>query len=223
MMQRVAGRTYGGPVTAGESRDKIELVATMLLAIATVATAWSGYQSTRWNGEQAKAGGRSTALRIESAKAGGLANAQTEIDVATFTQWVDAYGLRKTELADFYFKRLRPEFKPAVNAWIATRPLKNPSAPPTPFAMPEYKLAAREQANRLEAQADVFSASVLRNIQRASNYVLAVVLFASALFFAGVSTKLKAQRLRVALLCVGCTVFLVTAIWIATSPVSVSV
>jgi hypothetical protein len=208
-------------VTAG--RDRVELVATVLLAIATVATAWSGYQSTRWNGEQAKAGGRSNALRIESAKAAGLANAQTEVDVATFTQWVNAYSLKQTKLADFYFKRFRKEFTPAVDAWVATRPLKNPAAPETPFAMPQYRLAARAASERLEAQADGFAAQVLRNIQRASNYVLAVVLFASALFFAGMSTKLTTPRLRVVMLAIGCTVFLLTAIWIASSPVSISV
>ena len=195
----------------------------MLLAVATVATAWSGYQSTRWNGEQAKAGGRANALRIESAKAAGLANTQTEIDVASFTQWVNAYTLQQADLADFYFKRFRPEFRPAVNAWLATRPLKNPAAPPTPFAMPQYKLAARAEADRLEAQAGAFAAAVGRNIQRASNYVLGVVLFASALFFAGMSTKLTAPRLRVAMLCIGCAIFLFTAVWIATSPVSLEV
>jgi len=206
-----------------ERRDKIELVAVVLLAIATVATAWSGYQSTRWNGEQAKAAGRSNALRIESAKAGGLANSQTQIDVASFTQWVNAYSLKQTELADFYFKRFRPEFKPAVAAWIATRPLKNADAPPTPFAMPQYKLAARAQSERLEAQSNMLAGRVLINIQRASNYVLAVVLFASALFFAGMSTKLTAPKLRVAMLTIGCVLFLGTAVWIVTSPVSVSV
>jgi hypothetical protein len=210
-------------VSAGGGRDRVELGATLLLAIATVATAWSGYQSTRWNGEQAKAGGRSNALRIESAKAAGLANAQTQIDVATFTQWVDAYSLKREQLADFYFKRFRTEFKPAVNAWIATRPLKHPDAPPTPFAMPQYKPQARTAAARLERQAEVFAGKVRQDIQRASNYVLGVVLFASALFFAGMSTKLTAPRLRVAMLALGCTVFLLTAVWIATSPVSVSV
>jgi hypothetical protein len=205
------------------SRDRVELVATVLLAVATVATAWSGYQSTRWNGEQAVAGGRANALRIESARAAGLANAQTEIDVATFTQWVDAYTLDHRDLADFYFKRFREEFKPAVDAWIATRPLKSADAPPTPFAMPEYKLQARADADRLEAQAEVFAGLVRRNIQRASNYVLAVVLFASALFFAGMSTKLRSPRLRVAMLVIGCAVFLSTAVWIATSPVSITV
>jgi hypothetical protein len=208
---------------AGGHRDRLELVATVLLALATVATAWSGYQSTRWNGEQVKAGARANALRIASAKAAGLANTQTEIDVATFTQWVNAYAQRQTELADFYFKRFRIEFRPAVDAWVATRPLKNPKAPLTPFAMPQYKLESRAEADRLDAQAEVFSAQVRRNIQRSSNYVLGVVLFASALFFAGMSTKLTSPRLRVATLSIGCAVFLLTALWITTFPVSVTV
>jgi hypothetical protein len=209
--------------TVAAGRNRVELVATVLLAAATVATAWSGYQSTRWNGEQTKAGGRANALRIESAKAAGLANTQTEVDVATFTQWVNAYTLRQAQLADFYFARFREEFKPAVGAWVATRPLRNADAPPTPFAMPEYELAASAEAERLEAEAEVFSGQVRRNIQRASNYVLGVVLFASALFFAGMSTKLTAPRLRVAMLSIGCAVFLFTAVWIATSPISITV
>jgi streptomycin 6-kinase len=89
--------------------------------------------------------------------------------------------------------------------------------------MPQYKPQARTAAARLERQAEVFAGKVRQDIQRASNYVLGVVLFASALFFAGMSTKLTAPRLRVAMLALGCTVFLLTAVWIATSPVSVSV
>lgn len=37
------------------------------------------------------------------------------------------------------------------------------------------------------------------------------------------STNLTAPKLRVAMLTIGCVVFLVTAVWIGTSPVSVSV
>ena len=210
-------------VVRGPGTSRLELFATVLLAAATVATAWSGYQSTRWNGEQSKAVSRSNALRIESGKSAALANSQTEIDVATFTQWVNAYARKETVLADFYFKRFRAEFKPAVEAWIATRPLKNAGAPLTPFAMPEYKLAARTEADRLQAEAELFTARSRQYIQRASNYILGVVLFASALFFAGMSTKLTSPRLRVALLAIGCVVFLGTAIWIATSPVTVAV
>jgi Na+-translocating ferredoxin:NAD+ oxidoreductase RnfD subunit len=208
---------------AGRGRIGIELVATVLLAAATVATAWSGYQSTRWNGEQTKAAARANALRIESAKAAAVANSQTEIDVASFTQWVNAYAQKQTQLADFYFKRFRKEFRPAVDAWVATRPLKNPKAPLTPFAMPQYHLEARAEAERLDAEAELYAAQARRNIQRASNYVLGVVLFASALFFAGMSAKLTSPRLRIAMLSIGCAVFLLTALWIATSPVSVTV
>jgi hypothetical protein len=210
-------------MSTGGGRDRLELVAAVLLAIATVATAWSGYQSTRWNGEHSKAAARTNALRIDSTKAAGLANTQTEVDVATFTQWINAYAQRQTRLTNFYFERFRKEFRPAVEAWVATRPLRNPKAPLTPFAMPQYKLAARAEAERLDAEAEVSAADARRDIQRASNYVLGVVLFASALFFAGISTKLASPRIRVAMLVLGCVVFLVTAIWLATSPVSLSV
>ena len=176
--------------------QRIEVLATVLLAVAAVATAWSGYQATRWNGEQAKASSKTNAIRIDAARAQGLSQAQTQVDVATFTQWVDAYAHKETLLADFYFKRFRKEFRPAVVAWLATRPLKNPKAPLTPFAMPQYKLAAAAEADRLDAEAEVSAATVRRNIQRASNYILGVVLFSVALFFAGMSTKLKAARLR---------------------------
>lgn len=204
-------------------KDRVEVASTVLLACAAVATAWSSYQATRWNGEQTRASSRTNAIRIEAARAQGLAQFQTQVDVATFTQWVDAYAREETELADFYFKRFRTEFKPAVEAWLATRPLRNPDAPLTPFAMPQYRLAATAEAERLDAEAEVSSATVRRNIQRASNYVLGVVLFAVSLFFAGMSTKLQTPRLRTTLLVIGCVVLLGTLAWIATFPVSVAV
>ncbi len=204
-------------------RDHVEVIATVLLAVSAVATAWSGYQATRWNGEQAKASSRTNAIRIDAARAQGLAEAQTQIDVATFIQWVDAFAQKETELQDFYFKRFRAEFKPSVMAWLATKPLENPDAPLTPFAMPQYKLAATAEAKRLDAEAELSAATVRRNIQRSSNYVLGVVLFSVALFFAGTSTKLTDPRLRMVAVGIGCVVFLGTLVWIATSPVSVSV
>ncbi len=214
---------------AGETVDErprhqwVELIATALLAVAAVATAWSSYQANRWNGEQVKASARTNAIRIEAARAADLANAQTEVDVATYMQWVDAHARDETELTDFYVKRFRKEFKPAFDAWLATDPLENEGAPLTPFAMPEYRLAATEEAQRLDAQAEESAATVRRNIQRSNNYVLAVVLFAVALFFAGMSTKLSSPGPRKAMLVLGCVVFLGTVAWIATFPVSVSV
>lgn len=207
----------------GPSVVRFEVVATVLLALATVATAWSGYQASRWNGEQAKAAARASALRIESSKADALANTQTQVDALTFTQWVDAFVLGEEDLAAFYERRFRAEFKPAVAAWEATEPMTNESAPLTPFAMPEYRLAARAEARRLDAEAELLAATARTNIQRSTNYVLGVVLFAAALFFAGISTKLSTPRLRGVLLGFGVVVFLATVAWLATFPVSISV
>jgi hypothetical protein len=204
-------------------RDWMEIGATVLLALAAVATAWSSYQAARWNGEQAKASSAANKARIEAARTSGLANAQTQVDVATFSQWVDAYARKESFLADFYFKRFRKEFRPAVQAWLATKPLRNPDAPLTPFAMPEYRLAATAEAARLDQKAEDLAAQVRRNIQRSTNYVLGVVLFAVALFFAGMSTKLTGPGPRKALLLIGCIVFTGAAAWIAASPVSIAI
>jgi hypothetical protein len=200
-----------------------ELAATVLLALAAVATAWAAYQSARWHGEQARAQSASVAARVESTRTANVANRQTQIDVALFTQWVDAYARAETELADFYRRRFRPEFRPAFEAWVETRPRTNRTAPLSPFAMPQYGLAATAQADRLEAQAGAASERVADFIQRADNYSLAVVLFAASLFFAGISTRLHSPTTRMVLLGLGYAVFLSSLIWIATFPVSLSV
>ena len=213
-----------GAVQAEERRrSRVEVAATIVLAVAAVATAWASYQATRWNGEQAKASARANALRFEANREANLADFQTDIDVQTFIQWVDATVAEKPGLADFYRQRFRPEFKPAVDAWLGTNPLSDPGAPPTPFAMPEYQLAAEEKAKRLDSQAEEMSAAVRVNVQRAANYVLAVVLFAVSLFFAGMSTKLSGVGPSTVMVTIGCVLFVATAVWVATFPISLAI
>jgi hypothetical protein len=136
---------------------------------------------------------------------------------------VDAFAQDQVELADFYRERFRDEFEPAFEAWVATKPRQNPDAPPSPFAMPEYRLAAATKADELEEDAAEYGREVQRNIERADSYMLAVVLFAIALFFAALSTKLKSRDMRITLLVLGYVLFVGTAIWLATQPVNVSV
>lgn len=202
---------------------RLEIVSTVLLALATVATAWAGYQASRWHGEQAEAQMRATAARLESTRASGVANRQTQIDVAVFIQWVDAYARNETKLARFYEERFQDRFKPAFDAWIASKPLQNPAAPLTPFAMPEYRLASVAEADRLEAEATAASEEAREDIDRAENYVLCVVLFAASLFFAGISTKLKTRTAEAAVLGLACLLFLGTVVWLATFPVDFAV
>jgi hypothetical protein len=209
--------------TASRGRNWQELVVTILLVVAALGTSWSSYQATRWNGEQAKAASRTNAIRIQAARVQSLAQAQTQVDVATFIAWANADRRGQTALADFYVARFRDEFTHAFDAWSATRPLDNPDAPATPFAMDEYQLAAQHEADDLDAQAEASAAEVRLDIQRSSNYVLTVVLYAIVLFFAGVSTRIVNRRLRWVLTGAGSLVLLSALAWIATFPISLQV
>lgn len=140
------------------------------------------------------------------------------MDVLTFTQWANAYAEGDKRLTDFYSQRFRDEFKPAVKAWVATAPLKNDDAPPTPFVLPEYELAKNAEADALVADAEASTADAREANQRSDNYVLAVVLFAAALFFAGISTKLSVPRNRTGVLALGYVLFLGTVAWLVTFP-----
>jgi hypothetical protein len=46
----VAGRGGGGPPAS-----RVEVMATVILTLAAVATAWSAYQASRWHGEHPSA------------------------------------------------------------------------------------------------------------------------------------------------------------------------
>jgi hypothetical protein len=145
-----------------------------------------------------------------------------QIDVATFVQWVNARQEQRTRLADFYRARFRNEFKPAFAAWLAAKPFDSAGAPSTPFAMPQYRLNATALADRQERRAAAGSERAKDANRRADDYMLAVVLFASALFFAGISTKLDSLDVRRAVLGLGWVLFLGTAVWLVTLPIQLT-
>lgn len=187
------------PPAPSDSSRTVEMISAFVLSLATVLAAWSAFQSAKWSGEQSIRFSQAAALRTESVRASTTAGQQTQIDVAVFSQWVNAYAAKETQLADFYFKRFRAEFKPAVNAWLATRPLQNPSAPASPFSMPQYKLSATVKADDLRRSAEERTSLALRANQNSDNYVLLTVLFASTLLFAGLSPKFTAAGVQKAM------------------------
>jgi hypothetical protein len=198
------------------------LLATILLATAAVATAWSTFQSGRWRGSQAVDTNKAQAARIESSEAHTRAGQLMQIDIAVFIQWVNARAAHDAKLAQFYRGRFRTELGPAFAAWLASRPFTNPNAQSSPFVMPQYRLADTVKAERLAATATVKSTAAGNANQRADDYLLALVLFASSLFFAGISTKLKSLRQREVVLGLGWLIFLASVVWIATLPVTFS-
>ncbi len=77
----------------------------------------------------------------------------------------------------------------AVDAWIATKPLTNPAAPATPFAMPQYVLKTTTEADRLSAMASARFLQATSSNEIGDRYVRLTVIFAAVSFLAGISTR----------------------------------
>lgn len=211
-----------GRLEAQRLDRRFELIEAIVLSVAAVLAAWTGFQAAKWSGVQADSYSRAGASRVEASRASTLAGQETTIDVITFTDWLTAaeqeglldqpptpgevYQPDPDTLSGFLYERFRPEFKTAVDAWVATQPRVNPDAPATPFAMDDYHLAAADEADGLERQAEQRSAQAREANQRADNYVLMTIMFATVLFFAGISSKMDTARARVLLLGLGIVV-----------------
>jgi hypothetical protein len=172
----------------------VDVAGVALISVAAVLTAICGYQSGRWSGAQTRDYNVANAHRVESAEAADRGFALTAIDVNLFLHYVDAVSEGNTRDADFIHRRFRPEMRPAMKAWLATKPLTNPHAPSSPFVMPQYTLATNLASHKLAAQASRdFDAAQLAN-RHADDFLLLTVIFASVSFLAGMSTKLIYPR-----------------------------
>jgi hypothetical protein len=184
------------PKNVSKHERRLELFATLILAITTVATAWSGFQANLWSGEQSALYAQAGTKRTESVKADSEALSMQLADLNLFTNWLDAFANEQTELSEFYIERFRPEFMLAFEAWIAETPRTNPDAPPSPFAMPEYQLEAAARSDALEAEAD----RLFQEGQDANDigdaFVLNTVILAVALFFTAMSERFDWQTVR---------------------------
>lgn len=172
----------------------VDVAAVALISVAAVLTALSGYQSGRWGGQQSRLYSMANAERLRSAEVADRANVLTAIDVALFLHYVEAVDVGNDRLGNFIYRRFRPEFLPAMRAWLATKPLRNTNAPSSPFAMSEYSLKARAAAVLDEARATQdFNAAVMAT-QHSDEFLLLTVIFAAVSFLAGISTKMVYPR-----------------------------
>jgi len=168
----------------------------ILMSISALGTSWAGYQATVWSGDQSAFGGQSVAMRHRSTRASTAAGQFRTIDVLVFMNWLTAYGHGDSLLADFYEHRFRPEFKPAFRAWMATNPLHSPDAAPSPFALPEYRVALDDEALRAEAAADSLALKGAMANRLSDAYVLDAVILATVMFFATAAQQATDNRLR---------------------------
>jgi hypothetical protein len=172
----------------------VDIASVVLISVAAVLTALCGYQSGRWDGQQARLYGEAIAARVESAQASDRAIALTAINVAIFLHYVDAVAKGDNRAATFLYRRLPPEMLPAMRAWLATKPLLNRHAPSSPFAMPQYSLKAHREARQDAARATSTFRAATEATHHADDFLLLTVIFAGVSFLAGISTKMTYPR-----------------------------
>ncbi|GAH45288.1 unnamed protein product [marine sediment metagenome] len=125
-----------------------------------------------------------------------------------FVEWASAVSQEDQRLEDFLFERFPPELKRATDAWLTLEPETNPNAPPSPFAMPEYTLVQSEESEKLAIMADGFFEQATQANLTSDNYVLLTVIFASVLFFGGISGKFQSRTIDFAMLILAFVLFI---------------
>jgi hypothetical protein len=186
---------------ATSRRERIfELVAILLMSVATLGIAWCGYQAAKWSGFQARQYAQANTARSLANRYSTLGSQERLQDLLNFNRWLEATTSGDTEVATLYRRRFRPEFVPAFNAWVANDPLHNPKAEASPLNMPEYQPADVAKADALERAADEHYNEGKDATEHADSYVFGTVFFAIVLFFAGISLRFRWDALRIVVL-----------------------
>ena len=197
------------PLTGQERIERrFEVITAILLGVVAVVTAWSGYQATRWAGEESTLYAKASAQRVEATRDSTLAGQLRLYDLVLVNNWMNAYAQGNTKLANIFENRFRPEFRPAFDAWLALDPFNHPNAPPGPLFMPQYKISLDDRANQLDVQAANTFAEGLAAKEQGDAYVLNTVLLAVVLFLAAIAENFKWNTIRAVILAVALALLL---------------
>ncbi len=197
----------------------IEFLSAALLALAVIGTAWCGYQAARWGGKQTESFIEALAAQQNSIQQANQAVLVQSLHVNLFVEWASAVSQENQQLAAFLFERFPPELKGVMDAWLTLEPETNPDAPPSPFAMPEYILEQSEESEKLSIKADEFFKQATQANLISDNYVLLTVIFASVLFFGGISGKFQTRVIDLTMLILAFVLFNVGVVVMLRFPV----
>lgn len=203
-----------------ESRrsEIIQVIEGVVLAVVTIFTAWAGYSAATWSTTSRLDLASASTLRSDANRAFGNAEELRNFDSITFNAWFAAAMLGRQEAMDIAERRFRPEFKVAFDAWMATDPLHNSSAPPGPTFMPQYHQPDQERAEQLDRQADAQAVAGDQAAGVADNYVRISLVLAAVLFLVGIGATWKVRRVRWGLVATGATLLVIAVVLIGLQP-----
>ena len=179
-----------------EKKKWVEPVAALLMALATLSTAWCGYQSAAWTRQSNRLMNEFNTLERRAGLLAVQGTQQATIQTGMFMQALAAQQAGNEKLLNFYLQRFPPELRKAYDAWMAQKPFENPNADPHPFVPNLYEMRGTREA----AEATAKAVSSQQEARKAGNisgqYLANTVLFATVLFFASASGKFEQKRVR---------------------------
>src|ERR1041385_593138 len=131
-----------------EKRKWVEPVAALLMALATLSTAWCGYQSAAWTRQSNRSMNEFNTLERRAGLLTLQGTQQATIQVGMFMQALAAYEADNQKLMNFYVERFPPELRKAYDAWLAQKPFENPNADLHPFVSKLYQTPGRAKPPR---------------------------------------------------------------------------
>ena len=196
---------HGGHGEGGHS-DRFERVLeigeAILLACVAIATAWSGYQSAKWDGQSAERYAEASKLRVEQDLAATQAGQQLLFNTNNLDAWVIATTTDDEQAAAVFEKRFTPNYAVAFDAWLKTDPLTDPDAPAGPIFMPEYHSPLDEKAAGLDEEASRAFEDGASSRDTGEEYVRVTVFLAMVLFLIAMSQRFKIRNVRIGLISV---------------------
>jgi hypothetical protein len=182
-------------------RDRlISIAEAVLLSVVALMAAWSGYSAAKWSTESSISLARASSMRTKANLSAIQALQIRTLDSVSFNAVFTAYAAKDPRLYRLAVRRLRPGYRPAFNAWIATHPLTNPHAPPGPSYMPQYKIPQQAQAQVLNSGADADFNEGQSASSTADKYVRLTVLLAAVLFLVGIGSHFPLRGARYGLI-----------------------
>jgi hypothetical protein len=212
------GHSHGHPETTRRRAEVIEILEAVVLAVVAVATAWSGYQTGRWDGRQAHLYGLSTKYRAVENRFATKSGQQRLYDTTTFDFWLQSKTQGDRVGAAAFERRFRPEYRPAFAAWLKTDPLHNPKAPVAPILMPQYHNEAAAQAAAYGARASSAFERGTKARETGDKYLRNTVLLATVLFMTALAQKFKLHAVRASLLGVSAVLLAIAVYFVVTYP-----
>jgi hypothetical protein len=191
---------HGEKEVEGEWRDhRISILEAVILSFVAVLAAYSGYAAAKWGTESSLSLARASALRTKASRADLEAMVTRTQDSATFNAWFTAFVAGNVTAERIAERRLRPGYRVAFKAWLATDPAHNPNSPPGPAYMPQYVIPQQATGNNDEAEADKASAEGQDAGGTSDKYIRDTVFLATVLFLVGISGHFRIRQARYAL------------------------